>query len=458
MTNKVLILVCSYFFCLSLVFGQDYFPFKSNQYKRFHNQTNSTDNDYFFYPSTVQNNDSIFFFLYLRWGNTFVDVTNTQCQGWGGGTEAVADTTWLGRKIIYDVTNQYLLLFNKNMDTLSFNFDLQINDSSIFYKKNNENYFIKYVSKEQETILNFLDSIKTFVINKYDDLGNLVPDELTGYELKLGKKLGLISFIDCLLFPTEKKKLNLMGQSEPMIGYYQLTYDELFPFHSGDTLEFYGSSDLSNIGTRTIGYNLVTINNRIETLDEITIYFENKIFLQNIPNGAPSYPSPYIITYPTSMNFKKNESFSYVPDKYLNLVSYFTSSSICDDREYLSRSDKSHYMYCEPCDCFIPYDGDGQSFGNERWVKGLGRYSSSSYEYSDFGNDSYSYLIYSNVGGVQCGEVVYVGLDDLKLENNQQIIKRVDILGREIDEFYDCLQFHLYDNGVVKKIYKVQSQ
>ena len=418
---KTLIPILS-FFLASFAFGQSYAPFNANIPKRFQDQTNTSDNDYYFYPiQTDTIGDTIVYKQYLQKSHLLVIDTIASCiEGYGNEKYPVIPT-WLGSKVIFDTTIQTLFLSNSLYEAINFNFGISLGDSTIFYHSVDEIYYLKYESINQELVLDSNQMVKTFTIWKYDGIGTTLPSALNGFEIKISENLGLVSFINCYDFPVVEKGLNLMGQLNPTLGYYQMTNDDAFPWNTGDEIEVRGySSDAATMSTTT-SYRLLSIQNRIETTDSVWIYFDVAERLEFIPPGGPfsAYPTASNINYSNPIKYKKGEVVCNVPN---NMTNYY-GTSFSNDSSYFCGNNSTYtisdafLMYCDSCNCFIPRDGDFQELEESTIEENLGITHQAMYndEDLDMTLSSSAELIYSKIAGVECGEKVYVGLEELKM-------------------------------------------
>lgn len=443
-----------FLFAFCCCFGQGFSPFNSNSPKRFVNTNDLSDNDYFFYSmQTDFSGDSTIFNQYLRESSYTVDVTGTSCEGWGGGMQPTADTTWLGRKIIYNNTSKELINHNRALEALRFNFGINQGDSAIFYTDSFDNdYFIRYDNLAQESILGISDNVKSFSVWKYDVMENIVSSPLNGFEIKLSENNGIVNFINCDQFPAIEKGLTLMGQVNPNIGTYQLTYDEVFPWEQGDTLEVRGSKSYYNGGVSVTSYKLITIVDRVETSDSVWIYLnvDNQVVVS--PPNAPSNLLSFNISYPNPIVYAKKENISEYPhESVFERTTYFNDTvNDCGERKRFT-SIGSFSEYCDSCDCFTPIDGFGSSSDTHKYVEGLGKTYIKKQPYGPEPDQSQALLIYSNVGGVRCGSYTPLSLDEYELNKKRELIKIVDLMGRETSEKQNTVLIYVYSDGTTDK-------
>ena len=157
-------------FLPSLLIAQ-YQPFNDNVPKRFHEIDNPYDADYYFYSYQSDTlNDTLLFNQYFKVGQEVVEIL---CPNWGGDFSPTGDTTWLGREIYYNTSSKQLSLYNSSNEELNYDFNIPLGDSAIFYQDATNEYFIKFITEVQETILGQTEWVRTYQIKHYDELGEL---------------------------------------------------------------------------------------------------------------------------------------------------------------------------------------------------------------------------------------------------------------------------------------------
>lgn len=439
--------------------AQNFEPFKHSQPKRFQHPTNQSDNDYFFYSlETTVVGDTTFFKQYFRITENQIDVSNDPyCSGWGGGMQPLCDTTWLGLKFNYNSATKDLNLQNANGEELNFDLGLALGDSALFYSTTDQHYYLRLDSFQQELIIDSLEWVKTFTIHKYNDLDELVASPLNDFQIRLSENLGLASFINCRDFPAVEQGYVLQGQLNPTIGYYQLTYDEVFPWAPGDTLETRGYNSNSSLGVYTVSHTLYTITDRIETSDSVWIYLNVESQINNYPGGNPPfYPPPFNISYPNPIIYQKGQNINDKPHN-LNMGTTYINDSTnnCGYRKRHVQAE-SFNMYCDSCHCLIPYDGFGTDISTIEYQEGLGQVYINSIPYGSVLSNTYASLIYSNIGGETCGDYVPLALDELTIQKERKLIKITDLIGREMEQRSNMLQIYLYDDGSADRVWEME--
>lgn len=448
---------------LSFSFAQSYQPFNDANPKRFANVVDAIDNDYFFYAiETTVNSDTTNFKQYVRISQTSeVDVSNTICSGWGGGVVPRADTTWLGKRLDYKSTTQELILKNKNNEPIIFDFGIALGDSAIFYSAIDGNYYIKYTSLNQELILDSLEWTKTFIILKYDVSENLVPSSLNGFQIKLTENLGLASFIEINNFPAVETGVSLVGQLNPTLGYYQLTYEEVFPWQIGDTLQYYGGNHNYEYDLHIYSTKLFVVQNRVETADSVWIYFSVDTQIDKYPSISPFPLYEFNINYPNPLVFRKTDNLNTLPNNaYHDFIEYnYDSTTYCGNYVAQYHSDGGAIypaMYCDSCDCFSPIDAFGFDIITKTFVAGNGQIFYDIDQANDFFVSRSASLIYSNINGQSCGTYYPLGVPEYSFNPDRTLIKIVDLLGRECLDEPNKVLIYIYSDGSTEKKFRME--
>lgn len=432
--------------------AQDYLPFNPNQPKRFQEVTNVSSNDYFFYQiKTDTIGDSLVFTNYFRKTENMVP-NGDYCYAWGPSESPSRDTTFMGKAFVYDTNLKMLNLKNKNNENLTFDLNLALGNSTLFYSNSSFKYYITYTSKVEETVLGLVDSVKYFTVQAYDLTDLPIISDLNGFEIKVGKTVGVIQFFDCLNFPALEVKLELMGQLHPTLGVYQMTYDDAYPWQIGDIVEYLGWVGTSS--AHSFKYRYLTITDRIETVDSVKIYYDEETLTEfygttQVFNSVFANPFKYekgknLIEEPESI-MPDTKSDRYVRTGIDSTCGYFKTLS----------SESTFETFCDSCGCLTDQDGGFGYTVSYKYMesKGMVRQFFDPWgpDYSNSGEN----LIYSKINGIECGTIYYVGLNEkTKLENRVKvspnpvidelhvqlanfsgIIKIIDLAGKEINQF-----------------------
>ncbi|SFT83978.1 Por secretion system C-terminal sorting domain-containing protein [Lishizhenia tianjinensis] len=353
-------------FLLGTALAQDYVPFHSpTKYKA----VGGTEEKFFFAEETNIYNSTLEIKQYQEASDVLQapDPNDMECGSYGDVN--LATNNWLGRNIHY---NQ--LLLELVMDNhLSFNFDLSLGDSAVFNTTNNTDYYLKYISKTQENILNFSDSVKAYAIVAYDAQGNAVTTSFSATPIRIAKHLGAVNFIDIQSFPNAAVEFEIVGQvntTEGHLGSYAPTYDEVYPWEVGDTLQYKGTSSVASSQSSYYAVNTVTVTNRVETTDSVFISIYNDLYTYN------SAGIVYNITYPPVIAFKKGEALTTYPSNYYEYMENYHVGEVEFENligNGMEMSDFIYGDYCDSCACFTAFELVNILFENYKYMAPFGQ-------------------------------------------------------------------------------------
>jgi hypothetical protein len=419
------------FFCHGLI-AQEYSPFNADVSKRFVNANDEADDDYFFYSTSDTSIDDVIKFeqYYSTQSIDYDDVPGEdECGFWGGTIGVGLDTTWLGNTVFYDEVLKNLLLLNEEGDSLNFNFNMEIGDSALFYSSEAMRFFIHYTSIIQEDNLGVLDSCKYFTVQSYDGLDQIQNTTLSDFEIKISKEIGILSFIDCYHFPNEFIPIQLKGQTNPLLGDYQMTYLDAYPWSEGDVVQYKGSYSLSYSGGGYVVskqvYETMTVTSRIVTEDSVYIYYSSEVaVVANWDPESQALPGIYIpLSSPIAFHVD-----DLILDKPHNFAIRDNSNPYLfygeDDIEECGtdnaiRLRNQFASYCDSCLCYGSTDGFGSSVQSRSYKENKG-HTGTSFSYYGSLQDNPSKSIgqtYSNINGTECGDLIVLNTEDV--ERNQ---------------------------------------
>lgn len=409
---KTLLITISVFLTASVNFAQNFNPFHSpSRYV----QTGDTNETYFFAEHATLNGNTLEIKQYQEASEFFeMDEFHIDCGSYGAPLKA--KNNWLGRNINYNQTTQVLAMDS----SLTFNLGINLGDSSLIKTINNIEYYLKYVSKSEEVILNFSDSIKYFSIVAYDNSGNLVNTNYSATPLRIGKELGAIKFINIQEFPFNAKEYEIMGQvnsNQGHLGDYALTNDEVYPWDVGDTLQvFRYSNQQYDEGFPPQGgssYSTYTILSRTETADSVIIHLTQDYFVATNPGFYTE------ITYPEFIRYKKGSVFSTYPANYYENMNSYHSREVAYESQTgpgLVMSDFIYADYCDSCHCFTAFELYQIHFDTYKIMAPYGKVHAEKTTYDGSMNfNAEAKLIYAKVGNNVLGNFVHVGVDNLEL-------------------------------------------
>lgn len=391
--------------CTTILYSQNYQPLSQAMSKRFVNVNDPSDDGYYFHAQDMEvQGEMMIFEQYDRLSGEYAEPDpESDCIPWGGMYELI-DPLWTGRKMMLSSPTNSLIFTNASNNTLTFTFELDIGDSSLVYTNDTSRWYLLYDGASELSFLDTIDAVKTFRLRKYDLIGNVMPSPLHDFQILLSENFGLLSLIHCYQFPDVEIGLQIAGQTDPPLGYYQLTKDEVFTWQPGDTLQYHGYTPGPTSGVGTHIYRNMTITDRVESADSVWIYWSHQDQIIQVPPnyiGPPTY-----ITYPNPIAFRKKSPITKIPNgaTYNNELITFDEQEYCGLRKRL-QSTGNWIDYCDSCDCYIPVDGFGSYIYASTTMSGLGITNTSSTPYGfELPMGSNVSLIYSHIGDQICGE------------------------------------------------------
>lgn len=436
----------------SMSIAQNYAPFSETSSKRFFEAGNTSENDFFFHAtsSSISGDSTIFNQYYTKQNDGIPGEMPNGCIFWGGTTDERLDTTWLGNQLNWNSTTHELLLQNEAGQAIVFDFNLDLGSSGMFYTNGTTNYFIEHTATNLENFLGVSDSVQVYTINAFDIGGSQVSSALNNFEIRLSKNHGLISFINCYEFPALEQGMEIQGQTNPLLGSYQLTFNDSYPWQAGDVLQYYNYSSPQQPYTKYT-YHTMNVTDRTETADSVFISFTNLV--QDLPYIGPPVPS-YTVSQ-DQIRFKKNTPIWIQPwnkaitegvMNYLGKAATEEYNVECStNRQFVTR--ESFTLYCDSCRCFGQADGFGSSIESRFYTENLGIFRQSAMSYGSATPGVVAELVYWNVNGEECGtfwnsqdELFQFEIsiapnptkDVVKIESDQQIetIRVLDLSGR----------------------------
>jgi hypothetical protein len=144
---------------------------------------------------------------------------------------------WTGHLIERRNDRQYRF-FNKEGDTLAFDFRTDTGDSLLFYTDETQSFFIEYELTDTLSILGEVDSVRIYRILHQDLEGNAINSLLNNQQIVIAKSFGLFRFFHVYDFPSSLLPLVLVGNNAPDAGLVKLTNEMIFDHQPGDVIQY----------------------------------------------------------------------------------------------------------------------------------------------------------------------------------------------------------------------------
>jgi len=142
--------------------------------------------------------------------------------------------SWMGDTLQL-LTDGTELFRNKNEETITIKPQTLIGESWTMFDLGGGDYLEATVTeKNLETVFDQMDSIKTFVIQAKNIIGENIDHEMNDFSFRIGKNTGLIEAFDLYHFPTRMERIYLIGKSNPVVGEELLNAKLIYDFQVGD--------------------------------------------------------------------------------------------------------------------------------------------------------------------------------------------------------------------------------
>jgi hypothetical protein len=325
----------------------------------------------------------------------------SNCAWWGPPDCQTQDVpTSCGAKIIDNNSgvNQFFTIFN---DTLTFNFNMSIGDTSLFYQNSIEKFSFTFERIDTFLILNNIDSARFYKIIHTDTSGNVINSILNNQEIIVAKDWGLVQFFRVDSFPSILLPVTLSGITNPDGGLFKFTNEVLYDFQPGDKIQsniWYwqpGGPPWNNFNR----YELITVLNRTNTVDSIIYEVEKNTF--------DAVANTFLIDT-VFLRYARHIVISQIPFEFFdgNERSLFMSNYCGLDLWTYYIKPFPYIGYCAAENCWGQIDTGGPvATGSTTYVAGLGIYDS---QYSlaqppPIGYGTGTQIVYFEKNGLPCG-------------------------------------------------------
>jgi hypothetical protein len=401
---------------VNLAHGQNYRLFNSANKKLFASIPSQSETFSIAFDSvTASGSDSVYYnFFGIR-----ETAIPTNCIFWCSSDCQTQDVpTWAGGKII-DNNSGLIQFFTLSGDTLNFNFNLSIGDSSLFYQDVSQKFFFRFDEIDTMTVLSAIDSVKEYTIVHTDAAGNVINSQLNNEKIIVAKNRGLAQFFQVDSFPSVLKAVALAGSVSPDGGFYKLTNEELYDFQPGDEIQ-------THLWRNQFGfpppysynrYQLITVLNRTDGPD--TIYYEfsrvaydSITFITTMDTIFPRYYRHSLIAQIPFEFYDGNNRELYMDDYCgINLWTY-TVTPI------------PSLGYCADENCWGCIDTQGPPPAESTtYVAGLGIYDDSGFlgVPPPYGYSRRNNIVYFKKNGIPCGSII-TGMPGISKDNDNIVV------------------------------------
>ncbi|MEI6576390.1 MAG: T9SS type A sorting domain-containing protein [Bacteroidota bacterium] len=399
------VIVCSSF----LVLAQNYQLFNANSKKEFISDSTATETYSISFDSVLPNGSETVYYNHVN-----VDMNQNimpdSCYFWCSWLCSPQNKpSGMGPRVI-NYNNNHYKFFTSYGDTLGFNFKLDTGDTSLIYMDSAQKLYMIYAGVDTATILNIIDSVKSYKILLLDSVGNTISSLLNNKSIRIGKAFGMIDFIRTDYFPVILQPLILIGNISPDAGFYKLTNELLYDYQAGDEIQYVDSYMHwnGNPGGNYQRYLKYTILNRINTSSTISYLVARYKFEIGLP----------ALVYDTiTLNYNKYDFVAVIPYDHFDQPMYlrtfgFSKQDYCGLSLWTYSGYSGGYLaYCSADNCWGCVDVGGYPTETRiSYVLGLGLYENSVEILSVYSHGQG--INYFKKNGVTCGTQVTLAIND----------------------------------------------
>lgn len=339
--------------------------------------------------------------------------------------------SWIGEKVSV-LTNGINLFYNKENDTIYINTIAQLGENWLMYIYPNGKYIEATIfSIAPMTFLGINDTVKTIKLQVKDSTGNNVVDNLNDYYLLLSKNYGFIRIFNFYEFPFINAQdniyeidheMDIIGMSDPMIGWQNITAYDIYNFETGDEYHiYYVSTPGLNPDNPSPYINEKMIKKVIDkqiSLNEDTIFYTYDICKRRYYHAFNEEPE-------ITCNRDTIIETIILSLEYLNKLSLepcFRYGYYTFNKKHTNSIQESPHIFFGEINNdtlgYIIYDG-GTSF---TYLRGLGSYF---YSWSFYGDEAYNTLVYYKKANEEWGTPYNC---DSLLNNKNKIISSNNLI------------------------------
>lgn len=283
--------------------------------------------------------------------------------------------SWVGPKIIIK-QNSENLFFNSLGDTMTIKTKAAMNESWTFYQSDELIVMAEVTDWKIQAFLDVEDSVKTISFQAFDAAMNTVEHSINEYPLLLSENYGLLSALNFYMFPETDYNypgeifpgfsLNLIGMTNPDMGFQNLTMFRVFDFQPEDELHIYEKLEY-NTGLIFQRKTILNYLERTDFNDSIVYKVDRLSYYQNFQSDSTNYIHDTIISVITpDENFDRfpaepDRDDFYAPIWSLKNDEFISKTNYCDNSPIFYQSE----------DCWEFGHVDGANY-SQYYLEGLG--------------------------------------------------------------------------------------
>lgn len=371
--------------------------------------------------SVITQGNETFYYTFFTVDSIDFNYQSDTCWFWPGqNCKQQYDPSWLGYIVEQNNSLGNYIFPNRNYDSLNFNFQILVGDTSLFFQNAAEKFSIVRLNDDTITSIGLFDSAHIYKIIHTDLSGNIINSTLNNQQIVIGKDYGLMQFLRVDSFPNILQPVSMIGSINPNAGLNAITSEMIYDYQPGDEIQFdeyfwYYPSPPWLVANQ---YRKYVFLSKAANPDSIFYTVQQTVFndtsLQSVVDTVliKYYRFDTIATLPFERfngSFKNLYYENYCGINMLTFHSY----------------NPNYYGYCQVDNCYGPIDVFGDPYVYENiWVTGIG------HKYYDkermlmgtlYFEETKNEIIYFKKNGIPCGNEVYVGLNEI--ENDASTIQ-----------------------------------
>ncbi|MEM7037431.1 MAG: T9SS type A sorting domain-containing protein [Bacteroidota bacterium] len=180
---------------------------------------------------------------------------------------------WFGEKVFFSMDGVNMML-NRNQDSIWIHTRANVGDQFTFMQLSGGNEIEAEVAAVNAgSVLGQSDSIKVFVLQAVDGMGQPVVHPLNQREIHISRLYGLVQGFPFYDLPADTMSLRLAGISDPDLGRRNIGIPEIYDFQVGDTFQYDAVNFFFFSHTDTT-YDEHVIKSRYESTNGDTLRYE----------------------------------------------------------------------------------------------------------------------------------------------------------------------------------------
>ncbi|MEO8150923.1 MAG: T9SS type A sorting domain-containing protein [Bacteroidia bacterium] len=337
----------------------------------------------------------------------------SNCPFWGSGCMLMRDLpSWIGHPVEY-VSSGTFRFYNINGDTLHFDLNLSVGDTSVFYSDSLQIFKIVFELTDTINVAGYSDSANFYRVLHTDTLGNFISSALNQQQVIVAKDIGLIKFFRVDSFPQILEPLVMAGNNFTQTGITELTNEMVYDYQPGDEIQtrFYVNTPGGPPSYNFTSYSKFTFLSRTDLPDSITYMIVNQWFYKD---------STFATSDTIEMKYYRYDTIAAIPFEFYDdqgKQRLLSLEDYCGQFLLTYQIYNPNYLiYCPAENCYGTIDVFADPYHHYyKYVAGLGLFEENS-DPMILGPSGISWLrkkiIYFKKNGITCGQELFAGIND----------------------------------------------